>query len=150
VDFRRFAHLGEEWEAFRSAATAAAFGLRPEPVASIGFRSVTRPERGEFRTSTPWARLTALTDQDLGRLLESALTVAAIDRSRFVWRTAEGIADETGIALPRVRECLETARDADVLESEETDTHGRNLYTTQAHLVRSLSGNRYVKFEGAL
>lgn len=146
MDFRRFAHLGEEWEAFRSTATAAAFGVVAEPVARVGFRSVTRPERGEFRTNTPWSQVTTLTDHDLGRLLEMALTIAAIDRSPFVWRTAEGIAKETGIELTRVRECLEGSGD-DVLESEETDSKGRALYTTQDHFLRGAYGKSYTQIE---
>jgi hypothetical protein len=146
MDFRRFEHLGEKWEAFRSAATAAAFGFLPEPVVRIGLRSVTHPERGEFRTNTPWERLATMTDDDLSRLLESALTIAAIEQSRFVWRTAEGIAKETGIELKRVRECLEDAGD-DVLESEETDPSGRALYTTQDHFLRGAYGTNYSDVE---
>lgn len=146
---RRFQHLGQDWEAFRSASTGASFGNVPEPVARVGLRSVTNPERGELRTNEPWIKLSSMTDEDLKRLLEGALTVAAIDRSRFVWRTAENIAKETGIALLRVREYLETAGDAEILESEKTDAKGRVLYTTQDHFVRSLSGNRYVQDEGS-
>jgi hypothetical protein len=145
-DVRRFQHLGEEWEAFRSAATAAAFGFPSEPAARIGLRSVTHPERGEFRTNTPWDRLAAMTDGELIRLLEGALTIAAIEHSRFVWRTAEGIAKETGIELTRVRECLEDAGDG-VLESEETDPSGRALYTTQDHFLRGAYGTTYSDVE---
>ena len=87
-----------------------------------------------------------MSDADLRRLLESALTIAAIERSKYVWRTAEGIAKDTGIALTRVRECLEGAGD-DVLESDETDPLGRALYTTQDHFLRGAYGTTYSDVE---
>jgi hypothetical protein len=146
MDVRRSQHLDEAWEAFRSAATSAAFGFLPEPIARIGLRSVTHPERGEFRTNVPWDQLAAMTDADLSRLLEGALTIAAIEQSRFVWRTAEGSAKEAGIALTRVRECLEDAGD-DVLESEETDPSGRALFATQDHFLRGAYGTTYSDVE---
>lgn len=149
MDARRFHHLGQEWEAFRSASTGAAFGFVPEVQSRIGLRSVTEPERGEYRTSALWSQLAEMSDADLVRLLEGALTLAAIDRSPYVWRTAEGIAKEIGIDARRVREYLQSSEGDEVLESEETDTKGRTLYTTQDHFVRSLSGNSYVKVESS-
>jgi hypothetical protein len=147
MEFRRFHHLGEEWEAFRSAATSAAFGVLAEPVARVGFRSVTRPERGELRTNHLWERVFALSDADLGRMLEGALTIAAIDRSPYTWRTAQGIAQDVGIDPAAVQKYLEESSDVDVLESEDPEGRGRVLYSTQDRFVRSLSGNRSVTSE---
>lgn len=83
------------------------------------------------------------------RVLEEVLTIAAIDRSRFTWRTAEGIAEETGIPIDRVRVILETTSEADVMQSDEANPHGHELFTTRDHFVKTTgdAGKRYADVE---
>jgi hypothetical protein len=82
---------------------------------------------------------------ELKRVLEEVITVAAIDRSRFTWRTAEGIAEETGITVDRVRQILETTSEADVFQSDELNPQGHLLFTTRDHFVKTTGdvSNRY-------
>jgi hypothetical protein len=75
--------------------------------------------------------------EELKRVLEEVLTIAAIDRSRFTWRTAEGIAEETGIPVARVRQILDTTSEADVMQSDKANPQGYELFTTRDHFVKT-------------
>ena len=143
MEVKRFQHLGEEWEAV---GTTASYGpgfsnLPPDERWGAIFRSVSKPERGEYRYrgTMSHADPNAVDESDLKDALEEVLTVAAMDRSRWVWRTAKGISDETKIPLGRVQAILDTTRQTDILQSEEPNTKGEALFTTQDHFVRTAS-----------
>lgn len=83
------------------------------------------------------------------RALEEVLTIAAIDRSRYTWRTAEGIAAETGIPVDRVRHILETTTEADVMEADQPNPQGHVLFSTRDHFVKTTGdvSKRYTDVE---
>jgi hypothetical protein len=143
MDVKRFEHLGEEWEAV---GTNSNYGpgfsdLPPAERWSLIFRSVSKPERGEYRYrgTLSDADPNAVDESDLRDALEEVLTVAAMDRSRWVWRTAKGISDETTIPIGRVQAILDTTTQTDILQSEEPNPKGEALFTTQDHFVRTAS-----------
>jgi len=138
---RRFHHLGQEWEAVP---TGTGHGLGSAYLPSIDrrgviLRSVSNPEQGDYRYRGTMSQSdpndAAL--EELKDVLEEVLTIASIDRSRFTWRTAEGIAEETGISVDRVRQILETTSEADVMQSDEANPQGHALFTTRDHFVKT-------------
>lgn len=143
---RPFEHLGEEWEAV-SLGTGRGVGSGRLPKIdrwSVRFRSRTSPQWGEFHGTLSSADLNKVSADDLKRALEEALTVAAIDRSRFVWRTAEGIARETRIPVDQVRDILLSTSEADIIQSARKNQQGHVLYTTRDHLVRTTGEVRHL------
>lgn len=138
---KRFHHLGQEWEAVGAGTGhGVSTGYLPAVDRSgVLFRSVSKPELGDYRYRGTMSKSDPIdvSDDELKKLLEELLTIAAIDRSRFTWRTAEGIAKETGIPLARVRQILETTSEADVLESEESNSQGHVLFSTRDHFVKT-------------
>lgn len=136
---KQFSHLDEDWQA-----TATGTGH----VVSVGngafsevnrwgvvFRSISRPDRGEFRTSISVPEPNDATDSELRQALDEQLILAAINRSRFVWRPAEAIARETGLDTERVRAVLENTA-PDVIAGDR-NSQGLWLYTTGEHLART-------------
>lgn len=136
---KRFQHLGQEWEAVGTGTGhGVGFGYLPNVDRwGVIFRSVSKPEQGDYRGTISHSDPAAVDVDELKRVLEEVLAIAAIDRSRFSWRTAEGIAKETGIALDRVRHILETTSEADVIQSDELDPQGHVLFTTQDHFLKT-------------
>lgn len=61
--------------------------------------------------------------------------VAAINKSRYIWRPAEAISKEVGLPVDRVRTILETTSIAEIVESPAKNAQGYTLYTTREHLV---------------
>jgi hypothetical protein len=58
--------------------------------------------------------------------------IAALEDSRYEWRTPEGIAKEVGITAAQVREILEDLKE-EIVRSSIPDELGRDLYTTRRH-----------------
>ncbi len=138
---KRFHHLGQEWEAV---GTGTGHGVGVGYLPSVDrwgviFRSVSKPEQGDYRYRGTMSQSdpNAVDVDELKRVLEEVLTIAAIDRSRFTWRTAEGIAQETGVALDRVRQILETTAEADVMQFDQLNPQGHVLFTTRDHFVKT-------------
>ena len=138
---RRFQHLGQEWEAVGTGTGhGVGFGYLPNVDRwGVILRSVSNPQQGDYRYrgSMSQSDPNAVDLDELKRVLEEVLTIAAIDRSRFTWRTAEGIAEETGIPIARVRQILETTSEADVMQSDEANPQGHELFTTRDHFVKT-------------
>jgi len=138
---RRFHHLGQDWEAV---GTGTGHGVGAGYLPSVNrwgviFRSVSKPEQGDYRYRGTMSQSdpNGVHVEELKRVLEEVLTIAAIDRSRFTWRTAEAIAKETGIALDRVQHILATTSEADVIQSDVLNPQGHVLFTTQDHFVKT-------------
>ena len=148
---KRFRHLGQEWEAVGTGTGHGIDGPYPPPIDRWGvvFRSVSKPEQGDYRGVLSKGDPSAVDVAELRSVLEELLAIAAIDRSRFTWRTAEGIAKDTGIPLERVQDILETTSEADVLQSEQPNPQGHILFTTQDHFVKTTGdvGKRYSDVE---
>ncbi|MDO8680676.1 MAG: hypothetical protein Q7R30_19335 [Acidobacteriota bacterium] len=150
---RRFHHLGQEWEAVGTGTGhGVGFGYLPSVDRwGVILRSVSNPQQGDYRYRGTMSKSdpNALDEKALKRVLEEVLTIAAIDRSRFTWRTAEGIAEETGIPIDHVRVILETTSEADVMQSDEANPQGHELFTTRDHFVKTTGdvGKRYADVE---
>jgi hypothetical protein len=138
---KRFRHLGEEWQATgtgigHAVGFVGAGGALPDVDRwGVIFQSISRPERGEFRTSISESDPVRVDDEELIQALDEQLVLAAINRSRYIWRPAEAIARETGLDLDRVRFILDTTDD-DVIEGERNG-QGLLLYTTGQHLSKT-------------
>lgn len=101
----------------------------------VVFRSITNPARGEYHASISQPDPAAVDDRELKDALEEQLVLAAINRSRYIWRPAEAISRETGLPLDRVRFILENTA-ADVI-SGDLNRQEFLLYTTQEHLSKA-------------
>ena len=64
--------------------------------------------------------------------------IAALEDSRYEWRTITGVAKQTGLPVAQVRKII-TKQLQDVVRAAATDESGRNLYTTRRH-YRSTQG----------
>jgi hypothetical protein len=145
--------LGQEWEALGTG-TGHGVGFGHLPSVNrwgVILRSVSNPQQGDYRYRGTMSQSdpNAVELEELRRVLEEVLTIAAIDRSRFTWRTAEGIAEETGIHLDRVRQILDTTSEADVMQSDEANPQGHELFTTRDHFVKTTGdvSKRYADVE---
>ena len=136
---KRFRHLGQEWEAVGTGTGhGVGFGYVPEVDRwGVIFRSISQPEKGEYRGTMSKADPTALEDDELKRILEEVLVIAGIDRSNYTWRTAQGIAAEAHIPLDRVLQILDTTAEADVIQADQPNDIGHVLYTTRHHFVKT-------------
>jgi len=137
---KRFNHLGNEWEAFATGwGDGVGSAFRPDVDRwGVVFRSVTNPSSGDYGVgSISEADPADASERELKRALEEQLVLAAINRSRYVWRPAEAISEETRIPLERVRHILENAA-TDVIGGSRND-QGYWLYTTRAHLAKAAS-----------
>jgi hypothetical protein len=135
---KHFHHLNEDWQATATGTTGHGVGFLEAPAVDrwgVIFRSISQPDRGEYRASISKQDPANATDAELARALEEQLVLAAIDRSRYIWRPAEAIATETGLAVERVRSILENSL-ADVIAGDRND-QGRWLYTTREHLAKT-------------
>ena len=132
---KRFHHLSEDWEV-TTTGTGHGFGFGDSLPAierwGVIFRSVSHPERGEYRAWLSAQDPSAAGDAELQQALEEQLVLAAIDRSRYIWRPAEAIANDTGLDAERVRFILENVA-GDVIAGGRNG-QGHWLYTTRAHL----------------
>lgn len=137
---KRFKHLGDEWEAFGvGIGVGTGFGF-PAPANRWGvtFRSVGHPDKGDYAGgSISKSQPEHVSEAELRRVLEERLVLAAINRSRYVWRPAEAISTETGIPVDRVRNILEHT--ADNVISGSRNQQGLWLYTTREHLSKTAS-----------
>lgn len=139
---KRFEHLGEIWEAVSSGTGRGVGFSRPggrlPDITHWGviLRSVTKPERGEYYGSVSSSDVSRVDESELKGVLEEQLVLAAINRSRFVWRPAEAISRETGLTVDRVRSILENTSAAEVI-SGDVNSQGLLLYTTHEHLSRA-------------
>lgn len=137
---KRFRHLGQEWEAFGTGTGhGVGAGILP-PINRWGvvFRSVTQPDRGDYRGGSISAADPAkVSEAELKSTLEEQLVTEAINRSRYIWRPAEAISRETGIPVERVRHILENTA-SDVLGGSRNQ-QGLWLYTTREHLANTAS-----------
>lgn len=70
--------------------------------------------------------------------LDEQLVLAAIEDSKYTWRTAEAISTETGIPLEKVRRILETTA-ADVIVAPRPNKQGYVLYSTRDHYQNTTS-----------
>lgn len=82
------------------------------------FQSLSRPERGEYRGYISASDPSRVDEAELAEILEEQLVLAAINRSRYVWRPAEAIANETSLAVERVRTILENSTNVIPRQSE--------------------------------
>src|SRR6266481_2028866 len=64
--------------------------------------------------------------------VEAASVMAALESRRFEWRTAQGIAEETGLPLTRVRRIIRTLEDY-IMRSPVKDANGKQLYTSSSY-----------------
>jgi hypothetical protein len=135
---KQFSHLGEEWIASATGTGhGVGFGNAIPAIDRWGviFRSLTNPARGEYRASISASDPANATDVELKQALEEQLILAAIDRSRYIWRPAEAIARDTGLETERVRQYLENAA-PDIIVGDR-NAQGLWLYTTGEHLAKS-------------
>jgi len=138
----RFEHLGETWEAVptgtgRAVGFAAPGGTLPAINKwGVVFRSLTNPERGEYRADISQPDPAHAPEPELKDSLEEQLVLAAINRSRYVWRPAEAICRDTGLSADRVRSILENTTAAEVISGDE-NSQGLLLYTTEEHLSKA-------------
>ena len=133
---KQFEHLDEEWVATATGTgVGSAFGNVPPPITRWGvvFRSKNNPER-EYGGSVSEADPADVSEDELHRVLEEQLILAAINRSRYVWRPAEAIARETKIPLDRVQSALDGL---DSIIEGDQNAEGLQLYTTREHLSRT-------------
>src|SRR5689334_14334744 len=82
---KQFSHLGEKWLATATGTGhSVGFGDVPPAIDRWGviFRSMSNPDRGEYRASISAADPANATDNELTQALEEQLTLAAINRSR--------------------------------------------------------------------
>lgn len=144
---KRFKHLGEEWEAFGTGTgRGVGFGF-PPPIDRWGvvFRSVTNPDKGDVAGASISKQDPAdVSEAELKRALEEQLVLAAINRSRYVWRPAEAISEDTKIPLDRVQSILDTASN---VVGGSRNQRGLWLYTTRDHLTKTASAAMKQFFE---
>jgi hypothetical protein len=60
------------------------------------------------------------------------IVVSALEDPNYEWRTVEGVAEQTGLSVPNVRQVLEELN-GEIIRSSIPDESGRNLYTTRKH-----------------
>ena len=135
---KRFRHLNVDWEATATGAShvcPAGSAYLPIDRWGVIFRSISQPERGEYRAWISERDPASAEDAELRKALEEQLTLAAIDRSRYIWRPAEAIARDTGLETERVRFILENTAD-DVIAGGR-NPQGYWLYTTRDHLSKT-------------
>jgi len=139
---KRFEHLGETWEAVptgtgRGVGFVGLGGALPAVNKwGVVFRSITKPDRGEYRADISHADPLHADEAELKSALEEQLVLAAINRSRYIWRPAEAIARDTRLTLDRVLFILENTIEAEVISGDE-NSQGLLLYTTQEHLSKA-------------
>jgi hypothetical protein len=61
-----------------------------------------------------------------------ATVVGALEDPRYEWRTVEGIAEQTGLAVTEVPQILKQLN-GEIVRSSSVDESGRALYTTRKH-----------------
>ena len=135
---KQFKHLNETWQATATGiSNGSGFGDALPAVSRWGviFQSISRPDRGEYRASISGPDPAGVADAELHQALEEQLVLAAINRSRYVWRPAEAIAKETGLTDERVRYILEFIAN-DVIAGDQ-NKDGLWLYTTRDHLSKT-------------
>ena len=136
---RRFRHLNREWDVeLTGASHGVGFGL-PAKITSWGvwFRPADEPSADPFYGSIRRPDPAELSEDELGRCLEAALVLKALEDPDWDWRTVEGVAHSTGLPQQRVREVLESS--AAVIRSSVHDKSGRPLYTTREHYKKRRS-----------
>lgn len=135
----RFSHLGQEWEA---TPTGTGHGVGSGHVPAVDrwgvvFRSPSRPSRA-YRGTISSPDPGAVPVSQLRDALDEQLVLAAIEDSKYTWRTAEAISTETGIPLEKVRRILETTA-ADVIVAPRPNKQGYVLYSTRDHYQNTTS-----------
>ena len=147
---KRFEHLGQTWEAV-GAGTGHSVGfgnIQPEINRwGVVFRSISKPEQGDYRGTISKAEPCDVSDDELKKVLEELLVIAAIDRSNYRWRTAQGIAKQTSLSLNRVQHILGTTSEADVIEAAKPNDIGHTLFSTRNHFVKT-SGDVSKRYKG--
>ena len=132
----RFEHLGREWEATETGTGhGVGFGYMPKVDRwGVVFKQVDGPDEyiGHISAEDP----SAVPVDELRAALEEQLVLAAIERSRYIWRPAEAISRDTGIPLEQVRRILE-ATSANVIVAPEPNKQGYTLYSTRDHYRRN-------------
>lgn len=135
---RRFRHLNEDWEV-AGTGTGHGVGVGDSLPAitewGVVFTSMTRPDRGTFRSSISVPDPARADENELRSALDEQLIVAAIDRSKYIWRPAEAIAKELGLETDYVRDILENTA-PDVIAGNQNQ-QGLWLYTTREHLSKT-------------
>ena len=145
---RRFAHLGREWEAFATGSGhGVGFGF-PPPINRWGvtFRALTGDDRSDYRGSISKKDPESVSENELKRVLEEQLVLAAINRSKYVWRPAEAISRDLGLSLERVQQILE---DSSTVVEGSRNPQGLCLYSTRDHLTKTASSamNQFFEME---
>jgi hypothetical protein len=92
----------------------------------------------EYRGSVSAEDPDNVSQDELRSALNEQLVIAAIEDSKYVWRPAEAISNETGIPVDQVRRILETTS-ADILVAPEPNKQGFTLYSTRAHYQKNTS-----------
>ncbi len=103
----------------------------------VVFKAVDDPSR-QYRGTISAEDPEAVSEDELKEALEEQLVIAAIERSRYIWRPAEAISTDTAIPLDRVRRLLETTS-ADVIVGPQPNKEGFTLYSTREHYQRNTS-----------
>jgi hypothetical protein len=135
----KFRYLNEDWQV-TATGTGHGVGVGEGALPNVNrwgviFRSLTRPERGEYRGSISVPEPSAANEDELKEALNEQLILAAINRSRYIWRPAEAIAKDTGLEADYVRHVLENTV-PDVIAGER-NAQGLWLYTTGEHLAKT-------------
>lgn len=144
---RTFGHVGEEWEA-QGTGTGVASGFGSVvPEASnwgVNFRCVSNPAKGTFQGSlhsTSAPDLDRVPEAELRQSLNAALSnakdklIRALEDPKWDWRTAEGLAKDTGFSPEQVAYLVKSDPDT-FIRSRVPDKDGRPLYSTRDHYAQ--------------
>jgi len=136
----RFQHLNTNWEA-TGTGTGHGVGVGPTLPAvnrwGVTFKAVEDPSR-QYRGTISAEDPGAVPEDELKDALEEQLVIAAIEMSKYIWRPAEAISRDTGIALDKVRRILETTS-VDVIVAPQPNKQGLTLYSTREHYQKNTS-----------
>ena len=143
---KQFQHLNAEWKAEMTGTGHGVGSGAPPPITSWGvmFECVSHPAWGSYIGSLSRSSVVDASEDELRRSLDAAIDAArdrvmkALDDPRWDWRTAEGIASQTGLAERQVKYLLESMPDL-VIRSQSPDTQGRALYKTRQRWSKSAS-----------
>ncbi len=130
---RTFQYLNRRWDVqLTGMSHGVGSGFLPNTSSwGVQFKPIDDQSVEPFYGSISSPDLTQLSDDDLRKSLESALVLKALEDPNWDWRTAKGVATDTGLPEERVRELLESS--TPVMRSSVPDKEGRSLYTTRRH-----------------
>lgn len=131
---RRFRHRNEDWDVEPTGMGHGVGSGHLPPITSWGmvFRCLSNPNKGEYYASLHTSDPMQVTEEELQKILDSAVVLKALEDPRWDWRTVEGVARDTGIPENEVLAIIESSAD-EVIRSRVRDAQGRTLYATRQH-----------------